>query len=112
MYNLEKVVVAGALFVFGVIIHTEGEPIKEDEKRDTTFVRHIATKPTLFVLSMLGGATAVGWILGANAFSGPWTTGEILSALLAFGALALRRWAVITLQHYFTFTVGLRKDHK
>jgi hypothetical protein len=112
MYNMGKVVLAGALFVLGVITHTEGEPLKEGEKRDTTHARHVAAYATQAALLFLGGATAVGWLNGVNAFSGPWTVGEVLSALVAFGGAALRSWAVVTLQRYFTFTVGLRKDHK
>jgi hypothetical protein len=112
MYNKGKLTVAAAMFILGGIMHKERHFLEEDEKKDTSYQRNLSSHVPLFMQGFLSFAVAVGWVLGVNAFSKPWTMAEIASALLAFGALLLRQWCFIALQKYFTYTIGLRKDHK
>eukprot|EP00884_Botryococcus_braunii_P002979 jgi/Botrbrau1/12682/Bobra.67_1s0046.1 len=109
--NLSKGLVALALWYLGTMAHTPKHFLEQTERKlekDSLAAHYGSYIPTVGILASL----AVGYFLSWHPLSGPWSTPEIVSVVLAISALALRVWAVQTLDRHFTFFVGIRKDHK
>ena len=112
MANPGKVLAAGAMCVLGALGHTELHRLAKGEEKDEGWIPRVSAYAPLGILLYPALGLAAGYISGTQPLCGPWTAAEVLSAAAAFGGLALRRWAVLTLRHFFTFVVGVRKDHK
>lgn len=109
--NLWKCLVAAALWYWGSKSHTPRHFLDADERKgekEVIAAGYAQLIPSTAIVQSFGAAYFFGW----HPLSGPWKAPEIVSAALACLAIALRFWAVQTLDKQFTYYVGIRNDHK
>lgn len=111
-FNYSKVLSGILIWILGIINHTQRHFLDDDEFQEGTPMVVIADHMPYLIF--FGGLMmcGIGYLDGKAPLHGSWTLAEGCSIAVALAALLLRNWSVRCLSHFFTFRVGIRKDHR